>query len=104
MNALKGFDYQHNSKVTVKTSIGNIELTYINRDKHLAEQPLFQAGIVEFLPSDIPACNERTYFQAALIDSFTNRTTHLCFGISAETAIAEVYKEYAIEKMISENM
>ncbi len=99
MDALKDFEYKHNNRVTVKTSFGKIELIFKHRDTEHAQSP-FALLVDEWLEDDTyPAHNERTYFDAVLIDGITDRVICMGAGVVAEQAIQDVIQRHVANKI-----
>lgn len=99
MNVMRNFEYKHNNKITVKTSFGKIELTYVNRDMRHAESPLSEL-VEEWLPDDTyPARNERAFFEAVLIDGINEKVLCLGAGIVAESAIQDVIQRHVANRV-----
>ena len=79
------FDYKHNQKKTVNTELGKIILTYIVADE-LPENVLGEKDTSENITAP-------TYWEAWL-----DSKSILCHGVTAESAIEEVYKIDALRR------
>ena len=100
MDAMKNFQYKHNSSVTIASTLGKIVLTY----KIKAEE---KNDILPFLfegaEYEEPARNERTYFVAALYNR-SGATAFLGYGIVPEIAMQSIYTQEALSRLRSENL
>lgn len=93
-DALHGFDYRHNNKVTMSASIGTIELTYkvkteVDKETRAVYGELLGDMFADLLP-DNPAEAEPAWFQAVLIQN--NRVVDVEVAVAASEAIAQAFR------------